>query len=584
MKSEDQDLDKLRHSCAHLMAAAVLELWPEAKPTLGPAIKDGFYYDFDFPQPISDTDLPKIEEKMQEILSSWTEFKREEVTLDQAREEFKDNLYKLEMIEELDKAGQTLTIYQSGQFRDLCRGPHIENPQKQLKYFKLLSLAGAYWRGSEKNKMLTRIYGTCWSTQEELDEYLKHLEEVEKRDHRKLIKDLDLVSFHEEGGAGLSYWHPKGGRIRQTIEDFWRARHREAGYDILFTPHIGVAKLWQASGHLDFYQNSMYAPMPIDEQDYYLKPMNCPFHILIYQTKTRSYRELPLRWAELGTVYRYERSGTLHGLMRVRGFTQDDAHIFCTEDQMAEELLGVLDFSVTMLGEFGFKNLKYELSVRDPKNMAKYVGSDEMWQKAEQALVKTLEQRQLSYERMEGEAVFYGPKIDIKIEDALGRTWQCATIQFDFNLPERFDVNYINDQGKEVKPYMIHRTLLGSMERFFGVLLEHYAGALPVWLSPVQVAILPVNDTVGDYVKTIAQELKGERIWYEIYDRDETLGNKIRLAQEQKVPYMFVVGNKEKEGNFISLRTRDGQEKPDQKLEELLPHIRKTIDIHNVEL
>ncbi|MBN2098043.1 MAG: threonine--tRNA ligase, partial [Dehalococcoidia bacterium] len=419
---------------------------------------------------------------------------------------------------------------------------------------------GAYWRGDEKRPMLQRIYATAFETKAELDEHLKKLAEIEARDHRRLVKQLDLISFHEEAGAGLAYWHPKGGLMRVLIEDYWRKRHLEGGYDIVFTPHIGRAHLWETSGHLGFYKESMYSPMQIDEQDYYIKPMNCPFHIMIYKTRLRSYRELPLRWAELGTVYRYERSGTLHGLLRVRGFTQDDAHIICAPEQIEDEITRVLDFCLSILQAFGFTDYKVELSVRDPQNLGKYAGSDAMWQQAERSLIKALESRGLPHERKEGEAVFYGPKIDIKIKDVLGRYWQCSTIQFDFNLPERFDMTFIGEDGKERRPYMVHRALMGSLERFFGVLVEHYSGAFPVWLSPVQVMIIPIADRHLDYAKKVEAELKADGLRVQIDARSERMNSKIREAQLQKIPYMLVVGDKELAEEAVSIRLRSGED------------------------
>jgi threonyl-tRNA synthetase len=453
---------------------------------------------------------------------------------------------------------ETVGIYTQREFVDLCRGPHVDSTGEiNSDALKLLNVAGAYWRGDERRPMLQRIYGTVWETEEDLEEFLEWQEEVERRDHRRLIRELDLLSFHQEGGAGLAYWHPKGGRIRQIIEDFWRARHREGGYEIVFTPHIGKAELWQESGHLDFYQESMYSPMDVDGVDYYLKPMNCPFHILIYKSDLRSYRDLPLRWAELGTVYRYERSGVLHGLLRVRGFTQDDAHIFCTPGQIGDEILRVLDFSLNMLRSFGFEEFKVQLSVRDPSAPDKYAGEDAMWDQAEVSLLKAIEARELPYQRIEGEAVFYGPKIDIHIKDALGRTWQLTTIQFDFNVPERFDMTYIGEDGQEHRPYMVHRALLGSIERFFGILVEHYAGAFPVWLSPVQAVLIPIVDRHAEYARAVAERLRAADLRVDVDDSSDRMGAKIRKAQMQKVPYMLVMGDREIEAGQVNLRLRN---------------------------
>lgn len=551
-------LESMRHSAAHIMAEAVASLFPEAKLGIGPATADGFYYDFGLPRSLTPDDLDSIEARMRELIASDSPFVHEEVDKESARKTFGSQPYKLELIGELPD--EEVTVYRQRSFVDLCRGPHVASTG-EVKAFKLLSIAGAYWRGDEHQPMLQRVYGTAFETQVELEEYLARLAEIEARDHRKLIKQLDLISFHEEAGAGLAYWHPKGGRVRVLIEDYWRKLHYEGGYDIIFTPHIGRSHLWETSGHLDFYKDGMYSPMDIDGQDYYIKPMNCPFHILIYKTNLRSYRELPLRWAELGTVYRYERSGTLHGLLRVRGFTQDDAHIVCTPEQIEDEIVRVLDFSLNMLKGFGFEDVNVELSVRDPGKPDKYAGSGTMWDKAEASLVKALEARNLSYERMVGEAVFYGPKIDIKIKDALGRSWQCSTIQFDFNLPERFDMSYIAEDGQEHRPYMVHRALLGSLERFFGILVEHYGGAFPTWLAPVQVVVIPITDGNVEYARSVSAELQTEEIRVEVDERSERMNLKIRDAQLQKVPYMLIVGNKEESTSTVSVRSRSGDNK-----------------------
>ena len=570
IKYEESYLYKLRHSASHVMAQAVLEKFPEGKIAIGPPIENGFYYDFDLPRPLTPEDLAEIEARIREIIAEGHDFVYREINEEEARRIFADQPYKLELIDGILAAGTDeygepleetpkLSIYKDGPFVDLCRGPHVGNTREiNPDAIKLLNVAGAYWRGDERRPMLQRIYGTAWETTQQLEEFLAWREEVEQRDHRRLIKELDLLSFHEEGGAGLAYWHPKGGQIRVLIEDYWRKRHYAGGYEIVFSPHIGRAQLWETSGHLDFYRDGMYAPMDVDGQDYYIKPMNCPFHILIYKSRMRSYRELPLRWAELGTVYRYERSGVLHGLLRVRGFTQDDAHIFCTPEQIEDEILRVLDFSLDLLRGFGFEEFKIELSVRDPKRPEKYAGADTMWEQAEISLVQALEARNLPYERMEGEAVFYGPKIDIKIKDALGRAWQCTTIQFDFNLPERFDMVYIGEDGKEHRPYMVHRALLGSLERFFGVLVEHYAGAFPVWLSPVQVVLIPIADRHVEYARSVAGQLQAAGLRVEVDDSGERMQAKIRDAQMQKVPYMLVVGDREMGAGQVNLRMRDG--------------------------
>jgi threonyl-tRNA synthetase len=539
------------------MAEAVASLFPGARLGIGPATGEGFYYDFDLPRPLTSEDLPAIEAEMKKIVAANRPFVREEVDKTQARRIFESQPYKLDLIDDLPD--ESLSLYRQGSFVDLCRGPHLGSTGR-IGAFKLLSIAGAYWRGDEHRTMLQRIYGTAFETQTELDDYVKKLAEIEARDHRKLARQLDLISFHEEAGAGLAYWHPRGGLMRVLIEDYWRKQHYEGGYDIVFTPHIGRAHLWETSGHLDFYKDGMYSPMEIDGQDYYIKPMNCPFHIMIYKTRLRSYRELPLRWAELGTVYRYERSGTLHGLLRVRGFTQDDAHIFCTPEQIEDEILRVLDFSLNILRGFGFDDYKVELSVRDPHKPEKYAGSDAMWRQAEASLARALEARKLPHERKEGEAVFYGPKIDIKIMDALGRPWQCSTIQFDFNIPERFDLTYVGEDGRPQRPYMVHRALLGSLERFFGVLVEHYAGAFPVWLAPVQVAIIPISDRHLDYARQVEADLKSDGLRVQVDARAERMNLKIREAQLQKVPYMLVVGDKEVAAAQVAVRLRTGED------------------------
>ena len=552
------------------MAEAVLSIFPDAKFGIGPAIEDGFYYDFDLPRTLTPEDLPVIEQKMTEIIKAGVPFDYRELSKDEARKLFADQPYKLELIDEIedDKVG----IYEQGNFVDLCRGPHVEST-RDVKAFKLTSIAGAYWRGNEHNPMLQRIYGIAFETQPELDKYLELLEEAQKRDHRKLGKDLDLYLAPDEIGGGLVILTPKGGRIRTTVEDFWRQEHMANGYEILYSPHIGLSDLWQTSGHLDFYKEDMYSPITIDEREYYLKPMNCPFHMLAYKSRTRSYRDLPLRWAELGTVYRYERSGVLHGLLRVRGFTQDDAHIICTPEQMNSEMSEVLRFSLYMLRSFGFRKVKIYLSTQPDK----WIGTDQMWQDAQEALRKVIDENKLEYEVDEGGGVFYGPKIDIKAEDAIGREWQLSTIQFDFNLPERFDLVYIGADGQEHRPYMIHRALLGSWERFFGLLIEHYAGAFPVWLAPVQVKIIPVADRHLDYARKLEEEFKKAAVRVEVDDRSERMNLKIRQAQLEKIPYMIIVGDKEESDNAISVRCRSGEQLPAQSYSEFLETIGREI-------
>jgi threonyl-tRNA synthetase len=550
-------LERIRHSFSHVMAEAVLQLFPEAKLAIGPAIEDGFYYDFDLPRALRTEDLAVIEEKMRSIMSGGHPFVRKSVSGNEARTLFRDQPFKLELIDDLPK-GEEISIYTQDGFTDLCRGPHVGNTSElSADAFKLTKVAGAYWRGDEKKAQLQRIYGTAWQSKKDLDGYLKKLEEIEKRDHRRLGKELDLFSSHEEAGAGLIYWHPNGSRIRLAIEDFWRKEHRRNGYEVLFTPHIGKSWLWETSGHLQWYSESMYAPLTIDEQDYYIKPMNCPFHIMIYKTQTRSYRDLPLRWAELGTVYRFERSGVLHGLMRVRGFTQDDAHIICTPEQIEDEILGVLRFSLKILKAFGFEDIKAYLATK-PEGA---VGDDASWNRAIETLKKAAETEKLPYVMDEGGGAFYGPKIDLKIKDALGREWQMTTIQFDWNLPERFGMTYVAADNTQKRPFMVHRALLGSMERFFGVLIEFYGGAFPTWLAPVQVCVIPVAAAFNDYADEIRMRLKSLDIRAEADKGDERMNAKIRNAQNRKIPYMLVLGEKEKQAGAVSVRSRSGEQK-----------------------
>lgn len=570
----------LRHTIAHIMAQAVKRLFPKATLGIGPAIEDGFYYDFGDVEPFTPQQLLSIEAEMKKIIGEALPIERMDVSKDEARKILSQSneSLKLELLEDLEQ--ETVTLYKQGEFVELCRGPQLQNTSEiRVNAFKLMSVAGAYWRGDEGRPMLQRIYGTAWEKKKELDTYLDKLADAEARDHRKLIRELDLVSFHEEAGAGLAYWHPKGGRMRVLIEDYWRKLHYEGGYDIVFTPHIGRAWLWETSGHLAFYKDSMYSPIDVDGQEYYLKPMNCPFHIMIYNSRTRSYRDLPLRWAELGTVYRHERSGTLHGLLRVRGFTQDDAHIFCTPEQIDDEILRVLDFSLNLLRGFGFKEFRFELSVRDPNTPEKYVGEGYLWEQAEASLVGALDIRKLAYERMEGEAIFYGPKIDIKIKDALNRSWQCTTIQFDFNLPGRFDMSYIGEDGKQHRPYMIHRALLGALERFYALLVEYYAGAFPVWLSPIQAAVLPVTEQVSNYACQVNNALVEAGIRAEDWSsHDRTLSYLIRQAQLEKIPYMLIVGKREAKEEKVSLRLRNMEDLGPRPLAEVITMIKNKID------
>ena len=542
---------RMRHSAAHLMADAVLKLFPEAKMGIGPPTLDGFYYDFDVSRPFTPEDLKGIEELMIKTISSGVPFRREEMGRDESKVLFADQPYKLQIIDGLPE-GETISIYRHGNFVDLCQGPHVANTS-EIAAVKLLNVAGAYWRGDERNAMLQRIYGTAFESQGQLEEHLARLEEAERRDHRTLGRQLGLFSVHDEIGPGLIVWHPKGGQVRTLIEDYWRDIHYRRGYDIVFSPHIGRAQLWQTSGHLDFYRGSMYPPLEVDGQEYFLKPMNCPFHIMVYRSALRSYRELPLRLAELGTVYRYERSGVLHGLMRVRGFTQDDAHIFCRPDQVEAEVGGVLDLTFELLDAFGFADYAISLSTRPEK----YVGDPEMWEHATHSLRLALEQRRLPFDVDEGGGAFYGPKIDIKITDALGRAWQCTTVQFDFNLPERFDLGFQDSSGGRSRPYMVHRAILGSMERFLGVLVEHYAGAFPLWLAPVQAVVIPIADRHVSYAEAVRVQLTTEGFRVEVDGRNERMNLKIRTAQLQKVPYMLVVGDKEQAGDTVSVRHRE---------------------------
>ncbi|HHY94982.1 MAG TPA: threonine--tRNA ligase [Firmicutes bacterium] len=545
-----------RHTAAHVLAQAVKRLFPEARLGIGPAIEDGFYYDFDVPQPFTPEDLERLEKEAGAIIAADYPVVRKELSREEARRFFQERgePYKVELIDDLPEE-VTISVYQQGEFVDLCAGPHLPSTGV-IKAFKLVSVAGAYWRGDERNPVLQRIYGTAFPSQEQLDEYLARLEEARRRDHRRLGRELDLFSIHEEAGAGLVFWHPKGGVVRQLIEDFWRAEHRRRGYDIVYTPHIARLDLWKISGHWGWYRENMYSPMDVEGTEYLLKPMNCPFHILMYKSQTRSYRELPLRWAELGTVYRFERSGVLHGLLRVRGFTQDDAHLFCRPDQLDDEIVGVLDLARFMVESFGFRQYEIMLSVRDPANKEKYIGADEIWDAAEKALLSALNRQGLPYVVGEGEAKFYGPAIDITLKDALGRGWQGPTIQVDFNLPERFDMTYMGEDNREHRPVMIHRTVLGSMERFLGSLIEHYAGAFPTWLAPVQVKVIPVADRHLDYAQEVVRRLQSQDLRVEGDWRSEKVSYKIRAAQLDKVPYMLVVGDREQASGQVAVRHR----------------------------
>ncbi|MGB9831907.1 MAG: threonine--tRNA ligase [Caldisericum exile] len=541
----------LRHSTSHILAQAVMHLFPNAKYTIGPAIEKGFYYDFDLENPLTEEDLTKIEEEMKRIIDEKIPFERLELPKEKAIELFVklNQPYKIEIIEEVKE--DTVSIYRQGDFTDLCRGPHIPDTS-YAKHFKLLNVAGAYWRGDEKNKMLQRVYGTAFATEERLKEYLNFLEEAKKRDHRKIGKELDLFSIQEEIGPGLILWHPKGATVRKIIEDFWRDEHIKRGYYFVYTPHIARVELWKTSGHWDFYRENMFSPMEVDKGSYMVKPMNCPFHIAIYKSRTRSYRDLPLRFAELGTVYRYERAGVLHGLLRVRGFTQDDAHLFVQPEKLEEEIIGVVEFAKYMIETFGFKNYNVYLSTRPEK----YVGSLENWELATNALKVALDELKIPYKIDPGEGVFYGPKIDIKLVDAIGREWQGPTIQVDFNLPERFDVTYIGEDGKEHRPIMIHRVVLGSMERFFGTLIEQYAGAFPTWIAPIQVRIVPIADRHLEYAQSVKGRLFLNGLRVEVDERAEKMNAKIRDAETEKIPYILIVGDKEVSSGSVSVRKR----------------------------
>jgi len=564
---EDSPLYRIRHSVAHIMAQAVLEKFPDGKVAIGPAIEVGFYYDFDLPRPLTPEDLESIEKRMRGIIQSKVKFERKVVSAEEAKDIFHDQPFKLELIAgleegKLDEDGNPvmekpeISIYTQGGFVDRCRGPHVDiSTQINPAAVKLLSVAGAYWTGDEKRPMLQRIYGTAWNTPDELKNYLWRMEEAKKRDHRKIGHDLDLFSIVDEIGAGLILWHPKGGKIRKIIENFWSEEHEASGYEFVYTPHIGKAQLWETSGHLGFYKENMYSPIDIEGQQYYLKPMNCPFHVYIYKNSLRSHRDLPLRYAEEGTVYRYERSGVLHGLMRVRGFTQDDAHHFCRPDQMPNEIDFVLNFSLHILRSFGFSEIQAYLSTKPEKS----VGDPERWHAAEAALEDSLKRTGVEYEVDRGGGAFYGPKIDLKVKDAIGREWQLSTIQFDFNLPERFDLTYVGEDGQPHRPYMVHRALLGSLERFFGVLIEHYAGAFPVWLSPIQITLIPIADRHMDYANDVAGQLRKAGLRVMVDDRSERMNAKIRDAQNQKIPYMLVIGDKEIENNQVALRLRNGE-------------------------
>lgn len=565
------------HSSAHIMAQAVKGIFPSANLTIGPPIEEGFYYDFAFERPFTPEDLEKIQQRVCDIIKADLPIQRLEMSKDEAIRFFqkRGELFKVEILKQIED--QEVSLYRQGDFVDLCRGPHVGSTGK-VKALKLLSSAGAYWRGDERNPMLQRIYGISFPTQSELDDHLARLEEIKRRDHRKLGKDLDLFSIQDEIGPGLILWHPKGALIRLLIENFWRDQHLKHGYELVYSPHVARLDLWRTSGHVDYYQDNMFAPMTVEASEYQLKPMNCPFHIMVYKSHLRSYRELPIRYGELGTVYRYERSGVLHGLMRVRGFTQDDAHIFCRPDQIESEVRQILDFTIFVLRRFGFSEFELYLSTRPPKA----VGAQEKWDQATQALAAALKGGGFSYKVDPGEGVFYGPKIDLKIKDALGRAWQCSTIQIDFNNPERFGLTYIGDDGKAHQPIMIHRALLGSIERFFGILIEHFAGAFPTWLAPVQVKVLPITDQQIPYGRQVVEQFRTAGFRTEIDLRNEKVGLKIREAEKAKVPFMLVVGEREKEGEMVSVRKRGGTNLGALRIHEVLDLIRSDMPVEEL--
>src|SRR5271166_1430749 len=560
-EKDAEALDVYRHSSAHLLAAAVLELFPETKLGHGPATESGFFYDFYRPTAFTPEDLEKIEKKMQELVQQNIPYAREFLPRDQGLAEFKKegDFMKCHFIEQFTKPDEKISIYRTGKFTDFCRGPHIPSTGK-IKAFKLFNIAGAYWLGDEKNPQLQRIYGTAFFSKKDLDAHLQQVEEAKKRDHRLLGKQLDLFSIQELAGPGLIFWHPKGGLIRKEMEDWMRDEYLKRGYSLVFTPHVARVDLWKISGHEGYYAQNMFTPMELDDANYRMKPMNCPFHILIYKDSLKSYRDLPVRLGELGTVYRYERSGVMHGLLRVRGFTQDDAHIFCTPEQIEDEVVGCIDFALAVLHTYGFEQYQVELSTWDPNERKSFIGSDQQWELAEASLKNVLERRGIPYKLIPGEAAFYGPKIDIKLVDAIGRLWQLSTVQFDFNLPERFGLEYVGEDGRRHQPLMVHRALYGSEERFFGVLLEHYAGAFPVWLSPVQVVVIPIGEKHHAYANEVGDKLKAAGVRVHVDLRNEKMNAKIREHAMQKVPFQLVVGDKEMEAGEVNVRVR-GQDK-----------------------
>jgi len=575
---DPEALEVFRHSSAHLLAAAVLELFPETKLGHGPPTESGFFYDFYRPTPFTPEDLEKIEKKMQELVQQDLPYAREFLPRKEGLERFRGegDFMKCHFIEQFTKPDEKISIYKTGKFQDFCRGPHIPSTGR-IKAFKLLNIAGAYWLGDEKNPQLQRIYGTSFYSKKELDEYLHRMEEAKRRDHRVLGKQLDLFSIQELAGPGLIFWHPKGGLIRKEMEDWMRNEYLRRGYSLVFTPHVMRVDLWKTSGHEGYYVQNMFTPMELDDASYRLKPMNCPGHILIYRDTLRSYRDLPIRLGELGTVYRYERSGVMHGLLRVRGFTQDDAHIFCTPQQIEDEIVACIDFAFAVLETFGFKDYQIELSTWDPKDRKTYAGSDENWEMATKSLEKALKRRNAPFKVIPGEAAFYGPKIDIKLVDAIGRLWQLSTIQFDFNLPQRFGLEYVAEDGTRKQPLMVHRALFGSVERFFGVLIEHYAGAFPAWLAPVQVVLIPISERHAEYANKVAAQLKEAGVRVEVDARNEKMNAKIREHALQKVPYLLVVGDKEAAAGGVNVRTRGKEKTEDMSASGFVEHVKRVI-------
>jgi len=577
-EKDPEALEVYRHSSAHLLAAAVLELFPETKLGHGPATESGFFYDFYRETPFTPEDLERIEKRMQELAQQNLPYAREFLPRAEGLAEFKKDgdFMKCHFIEQFTKPDEKISIYRTGKFTDFCRGPHIPSTGR-IKAFKLLNIAGAYWLGDEKNPQLQRIYGTSFFSKKDLDDYLKHVEETKKRDHRVLGKQLDLFSIQELAGPGLIFWHPKGGIIRKEMEDWMRAEYIKRGYALVCTPHVARRQLFYTSGHEGYYSQNMFDAMELDDAEYRLKPMNCPGHILIYRDSLKSYRDLPVRLGELGTVYRYERSGVMHGLMRVRGFTQDDAHIFCTPEQIEGEIALCLDFALDVLKDFGFDEYQVELSTWNPEDKKNFVGSEEQWNHAQQSLEKVLKEKKIEYKTIPGEAAFYGPKIDIKLVDAIGRLWQLSTVQFDFNLPQRFGLEYVAEDGSRKQPVMVHRALYGSVERFFGVLIEHYAGAFPVWLSPVQAVMIPISERHAEYANKVAAQLKAAGVRVEVDARNEKMNAKIREHALQKVPFLLVVGDKEAEAGKVNVRTRGREKTEDMPATDFVEKIRKLI-------